>query len=131
MKRASLQDQSGGGGFDEAADGVAGDAPGAGGRRGDAAAADCAADHGSDTGRPATGGFRGCLPSRLLAKVLEVSRGTVVEAYEVLLEKGLIVTTAGSATRVAPGAANVPNFSNLRRTVAAAHYPAGCCGVSG
>jgi DNA-binding GntR family transcriptional regulator len=74
---------------------------------------------------------RGALPegtrlpsSRLLAKMLRVSRNTVVDAYEKLLESGLIKTRAGSGIEVNQTAANsVPNFSNLRRTAQAAHYP--------
>jgi DNA-binding GntR family transcriptional regulator len=74
---------------------------------------------------------RGALPngarlpsSRLLAKLLHVSRNTVVDAYERLLEDGLIKTRAGSGIQVDhAGAGMVPNFSNLRRTARAAHYP--------
>lgn len=62
--------------------------------------------------------------SRLLAKVLGVSRNTVVEAYERLLEADLLATKAGSGVvvkRVAAGA--LPNIASLRRTARAAHYP--------
>jgi DNA-binding GntR family transcriptional regulator len=70
-------------------------------------------------------GYR--LPSsRLLAKLLHVSRSTIVDAYEELLENGLIKARANSGTDVvgpaAPG--TVPNFAHLRRTARAAHYPA-------
>jgi DNA-binding GntR family transcriptional regulator len=62
--------------------------------------------------------------SRLLAKLLHVSRNTVVDAYERLLEDGLIKTRAGSGIQVDhTGPGIVPNFSNLRRTARAAHYP--------
>jgi DNA-binding GntR family transcriptional regulator len=62
--------------------------------------------------------------SRLLAKLLHVSRNTVVDAYETLLEDGLIKTRAGSGIQVDhAGPGTVPNFSNLRRTARAAHYP--------
>jgi DNA-binding GntR family transcriptional regulator len=62
--------------------------------------------------------------SRLLAKLLSVSRNTVVDAYERLLEDGLIKTRAGSGVQVDHAAtAIVPNFSNLRKTARAAHYP--------
>jgi DNA-binding transcriptional regulator YhcF (GntR family) len=61
--------------------------------------------------------------SRLLAKLLHVSRNTVVEAYERLLEDGLIKTKAGSCIHVDHTGPAVPNFSNLRRTARAAHYP--------
>jgi DNA-binding GntR family transcriptional regulator len=62
--------------------------------------------------------------SRMMARLLKVSRGTVVDAYEALLERGLLVAKAGSGVRVNYAAANnVPNFTNLRRTASAAHYP--------
>ncbi len=62
--------------------------------------------------------------SRLMAKMLNVSRGTVVDACEALLETGLLVTAAGSGIYVARFSSKIPNFSNLKRTAAAAHYPA-------
>jgi DNA-binding GntR family transcriptional regulator len=65
--------------------------------------------------------------SRLMAKLLVVSRGTVVEAYEALQEAGLIVAAAGSGVRVARPSPGVPNFNNLKKTAAAAHYPARVC----
>lgn len=65
--------------------------------------------------------------SRLLANLLAVSRGTVVDAYEVLLEAGLILAKPGSGVRVAQVSPRVPNFKNLRRTAAAAHYPTRVC----
>ncbi len=72
------------------------------------------------------GGSR--LPSsRLLARLLHVSRGTVVDAYEALLERGLIIATAGSGVRVAHRSPCVPNLGNLKRAAAAAHYPARVC----
>ena len=61
--------------------------------------------------------------SRTLARSLDVSRGTVVDAYETLLTSGALVATAGSGTRVASASPSVPNFSNLARTARAAHYP--------
>jgi DNA-binding GntR family transcriptional regulator len=61
--------------------------------------------------------------SRLLARWLNVSRGTVVQAYEALVEAGVIVATVGSGVHVAHLSTTVPNFSNLKRTIAAAHYP--------
>ena len=68
----------------------------------------------------------GCrLPSsRLLAKALNVSRGTVVDAYGTLCEDGLVVALAGSGMCVAATSPNAPALNNLRRTAAAAHYPA-------
>jgi DNA-binding GntR family transcriptional regulator len=62
--------------------------------------------------------------SRLLAKLLHVSRNTVVDAYERLLEDDLIKTRAGSGIQVKHTTpCTVPNFSSLRRTARAAHYP--------
>jgi DNA-binding GntR family transcriptional regulator len=61
--------------------------------------------------------------SRLLAKSLNVSRGTVVDAYETLLTTGSLLASAGSGMRVASASPNVPNFSNLKKTAIAAHYP--------
>ncbi|WP_161557305.1 GntR family transcriptional regulator [Acidisarcina polymorpha] len=74
---------------------------------------------------------RGTLPdgallpsSRLLAKLLKVSRNTVVDAYEKLLEDGLITTRAGSGIKVNRACYGfVPNFWQLRRTAGGAHYP--------
>jgi DNA-binding GntR family transcriptional regulator len=65
--------------------------------------------------------------SRLLARLLRVSRSTVVEAYEELLENGLIKTRANSGIDVVGPEApsTVPNFAHLRRTARAAHYPLG------
>jgi DNA-binding GntR family transcriptional regulator len=54
--------------------------------------------------------------SRLMARWLNVSRGTVLQAYEALLEAGVLSAAVGSGV-------HVPNFSNLKRTIAAAHYP--------
>jgi GntR family transcriptional regulator/MocR family aminotransferase len=63
--------------------------------------------------------------SRLLAAILGVSRNTVVDAYEHLLEDRLIAAKPNSGVRVTHARLNtVPNFSNLRRTARAAHYPA-------
>jgi DNA-binding GntR family transcriptional regulator len=68
--------------------------------------------------------------SRLMAKLLNVSRGTVVDAYETLLTTGVLVATAGSGISVAHSthsSPSVPNFSNLKRTAIAAHYPTRVC----
>jgi DNA-binding GntR family transcriptional regulator len=65
--------------------------------------------------------------SRLMAKLLNVSRGTVLDAYETLLTTGLLVSTAGSGISVAHASPSVPNFSNLKRTAIAAHYPTRVC----
>ncbi len=62
--------------------------------------------------------------SRLLAALLAVSRGTVVDAYEALLEAGLVLTELGTGVYVAYVAPRVPNFVNLKRAAVAAHYPA-------
>ena len=72
------------------------------------------------------GGTR--LPSsRLMARVLRVSRGTLVDAYEALLETGLLTSRAGSCVSVASFSHSVPNFGNLRRIAVAAHFPAHVC----
>ncbi len=65
--------------------------------------------------------------SRSMARLLEVSRGTVVDVYETLLASGMLVTTARSGIRVAYGSQNVPNFSNLEKAAIAAHYPTRIC----
>jgi DNA-binding GntR family transcriptional regulator len=65
--------------------------------------------------------------SRVMAKLLDVSRGTVVDAYEALVAAGVLVASAGSGVNVAPAAPSIPNFSNLRRTAIAAHYPTRVC----
>ena len=65
--------------------------------------------------------------SRLMAKLLHVSRGTVVEAYEALLETGVLTAQAGRGITVTSSLPGVPNFSNLRRTAIAAHFPAHVC----
>jgi DNA-binding GntR family transcriptional regulator len=67
--------------------------------------------------------------SRLLATLLNVSRGTVVDAYEALLEAGLVLAEPGSGVRVTHASPRVPTFSSLRQTVAAAHYPARVCNL--
>lgn len=62
--------------------------------------------------------------SRLLAKLLNVSRNTVVEAYDKLFESGFIVVKPGSGVKISHAAPSmIPNFANLRRTARAAHYP--------
>ncbi len=62
--------------------------------------------------------------SRLLAKLLNVSRNTVVEAYDKLLENGLVVVKPGSYIKISHAATStIPTFANLRRTARAAHYP--------
>jgi DNA-binding transcriptional regulator YhcF (GntR family) len=65
--------------------------------------------------------------SRLMATLLNVSRGTVVDAYETLLTTGVLVATPGSGIHVAHASPSVPNFSNLKRTAVAAHYPTRVC----
>ena len=50
-----------------------------------------------------------------------------MDAYEALMEAGMIVASAGSGVHVARASPSVPNFSNLKRTAAAAHYPARVC----
>lgn len=65
--------------------------------------------------------------SRMMASLLRVSRGTVVEAYEALIGNGALTSIAGSGIYIASVATTIPNFSNLKRTVAAAHYPTRVC----
>jgi DNA-binding GntR family transcriptional regulator len=62
-----------------------------------------------------------------MARLLAVSRGTVVEAYEALLERGLIIAVPGSGMRVVHPSPRVPNLGNLKRAAVAAHYPARVC----
>jgi DNA-binding GntR family transcriptional regulator len=62
-----------------------------------------------------------------MARLLNVSRGTVVDAYETLHSAGLLVATAGRGVRVAGAASSVPNFDNLKQTAIAAHYPTRVC----
>ncbi len=64
-----------------------------------------------------------------MATLLNVSRGTVVDAYEALVTAGVLVATAGSGVRVARAAPSVPNFGNLQKTVIAAHYPTRVCHI--
>ena len=62
--------------------------------------------------------------SRLLAKLLHVSRNTVLDAFERLLEDNLLQAKAGSGIQVsATASASVPNLSSLRRIAWQAHYP--------
>ncbi len=62
-----------------------------------------------------------------MATLLGVSRGTVVDVYETLINAGMLVSTAGSGIRVADVSASVPDFSNLTKTAIAAHYPTRVC----
>ena len=48
----------------------------------------------------------------------------MVEAYEVSLETGMLTASKGSGVYVAHRPTTIPHFSNLKRTIAAAHYPA-------
>ena len=69
------------------------------------------------------GGAR--LPSsRVLASALTVSRGTVVDAYEALLETGMLIAAARRGLHVAHPSPSIPSFSSLKRACVAAHYPA-------
>lgn len=62
--------------------------------------------------------------SRLLAKLLNISRNTVVEAYEELRFKGLLVAKPGIGVEISYTApSTIPNFASLQRTARAAHYP--------
>ena len=62
-----------------------------------------------------------------MAKLLDVSRGTIVGVYDTLLTAGMLVATLGSGTRVAYASPSVPNFNNLKKTAVAAHYPTRVC----
>lgn len=61
------------------------------------------------------------LPStRLLSKLLSVSRNTVLAAYEELAADGLIRGSQGAGVFVSAGA---PTHSGWRQVIRAAHYP--------
>jgi GntR family transcriptional regulator / MocR family aminotransferase len=63
--------------------------------------------------------------SRVLARLLHVSRGTVVSAYDELVADGLLQSRAGSGISVSPAAApRAPGLANLKRSIRSAHYPA-------
>lgn len=66
------------------------------------------------------------MPStRMLAKLLQVSRNTVVAAYEGLISEGLIQARNRSRVRVIDGTpAPALTLFGLRAVVRAAHYPA-------
>jgi GntR family transcriptional regulator/MocR family aminotransferase len=62
--------------------------------------------------------------SRTLAKLLGVSRNTILVAYDELTAEGLIYGSHGAGTHLVPaGGATVPAF-DTRRLLQAAHYPA-------
>ena len=64
--------------------------------------------------------------SRLLARLLHVSRNTVLTAYEELAAAGLIHGEAGSGIRVSAGVLPTGLFARgLQRLVRDAHFPAG------
>jgi DNA-binding transcriptional regulator YhcF (GntR family) len=63
--------------------------------------------------------------SRLLARLLHVSRNTVLTAYEELAADALICGEAGSGIRVTAGALSTGLFARgLQRLVRDAHFPA-------
>ncbi len=65
------------------------------------------------------------LPStRLLSRLLRVSRNTVLTAYDELAAGGLIVGRRGSGMRVnAPASSSGGILSGLRKVIDSAHYP--------
>ena len=64
------------------------------------------------------------LPStRLLARILGVSRNTVISAYDELAAEGLIEGRRGAAMVVAPGRTLPPTPFNMRLLLREAGYP--------
>ena len=62
--------------------------------------------------------------SRVLARLLGVSRNTVMAAYEALEDRGLVQPQAGSGVRVQSAARPAgPSLGNVRRALREAHYP--------
>jgi DNA-binding GntR family transcriptional regulator len=61
--------------------------------------------------------------SRVLARLLRISRNTVVAAYDDLIADGLLHAKPGSGLRVTAGHPPRPGLTNLRRSIRSAHYP--------
>jgi DNA-binding transcriptional MocR family regulator len=65
------------------------------------------------------------LPStRMLAKMLDVSRNTVLAAYDDLVADALISGRTGAGMRIESGAGPDPALYGLEHIVRASHYPA-------
>jgi GntR family transcriptional regulator/MocR family aminotransferase len=74
-----------------------------------------------------SGAFRGDarLPSsRWLAKLLGVSRNTVLAAYDELAAEGLLIGVRGAGMRVARGVLSPAPLAGLRHVIREAGYPA-------
>ena len=62
--------------------------------------------------------------SRTLARLLRVSRNTMVAAFERLIDEGLVEAKPGSGMRVrGEGQRRLPGLANLRNALRRAHYP--------
>jgi DNA-binding GntR family transcriptional regulator len=74
--------------------------------------------------RDGAAGERAKLPStRFMARLLRVSRNTVLAAYDELAADDLIRGERGAGMRVC-GSGPAPAFPHLGRAIRAAHYPA-------
>jgi DNA-binding transcriptional regulator YhcF (GntR family) len=64
------------------------------------------------------------LPStRMLAGIVDVSRNTVLAAYETLIAEGLLDPQRGWGMRIAAGGTTGVRAFDLRRILREAHYP--------
>ena len=68
---------------------------------------------------------------RSLASALNLARGTVETAYQMLVGEGYFVTRGAAGTVVAPGLANLPEVHEARSAVSAARCPAQSPGQPG
>jgi GntR family transcriptional regulator/MocR family aminotransferase len=71
--------------------------------------------------------------SRVLAGRLQVSRHTVLNAYETLVAEGLMEARIGSGTRISENVSDslqllVPNIPDTRTLLRQAHYPVAAAG---
>ena len=74
-----------------------------------------------------SGAIRGPAPlpsTRLMARILRVSRNTVLNAYEELAADGLIYGKRGSGTRVNAAMPAAPGLFGLDQVIRASGYPA-------